>query len=566
VQEIWRFRGFVRLGLQPPGQTGANTYRDPTPPSGFMRPGLTAKLFLAMLAVAVFAVLAMGIAARLSFDRGFLGYLSEQESERMHSTAASLTAAYREHGSWEFLRDNPGAWFALMRSNGGPPGGPFSNQPPGGPRSGPSGNTDLPPPDGQPPSGSPPPMPDGQPPAGNPPPMPAQGGPPSFGNAGPPPSLRNLPQGPMAVSDLTGTNMRFALLDEQEQLLFGNPGIVNAPHTLKLALTVKDRTVGWLLMLPFREVTEMGDVRFQEGQYRATWLIGLAALVLAALLASWLARTLLNPVHRIARATHAMARGDYSSRVETPSHDELGQLARDFNQLAVVLERNESMRREFVADVSHELRTPLSIIRGELEAIEDGVRHFDAEALKSLQMEVGTLSKLIEDLYQLSLADLGTMTYRKTELDIGALLTSTVDVFQERLRKADMALELKLPPAPVIIHADESRLHQLFTNLIENSLRYTNARGRVRIVCAAAGDHGVVDLMDSAPGVDERNLPRLFERFYRVEASRNRASGGAGLGLAICRAIVEAHGGTIAAKASPLGGLWITIRLPLDKT
>jgi two-component system, OmpR family, sensor histidine kinase BaeS len=97
-------------------------------------------------------------------------------------------------------------------------------------------------------------------------------------------------------------------------------------------------------------------------------------------------------------------------------------------------------------------------------------------------------------------------------------------------------------------------------------LRYTNAGGRLRIVCTPAGDHVVVDLMDSAPGVDERNLPRLFERFYRVEASRNRASGGAGLGLAICRAIVDAHGGTITAKASPLGGLWLTIRLPVDKT
>jgi two-component system, OmpR family, sensor histidine kinase BaeS len=530
-----------------------------------MRPGLTAKLFLAMLAVAIFAVLAMGIAARWSFDRGFLGYLSEQETERMQSIAGSLTSAYREHGSWEFLRDNPGAWFAVMRANGVPPDGPFPNQPSAGPGHDP-GDFGMPPPgNGQPPAGNPPPMPDGQPPAGNPPPMPAQGGPPSFGNPGPPPSARNMPQSPLAVSDLTGTNMRFALVDEQEQLLFGNPGIVKAPRTRKLALTVNGRTVGWLLMLPFREVTEMGDVRFQEGQYRASWLIGIAALLLAALLASWLARTLLNPVHRIAKATHAMARGDYSSRVETRAQDELGQLASDFNHLAVVLERNESMRREFVADVSHELRTPLSIIRGELEALEDGVRHFDTEALKSLQMEVGTLSKLIEDLYQLSLADLGTITYRKTELDIGNLLAGTVDVFQERLRKADLRLELSLPPSPVLIHADEGRLHQLFTNLIENSLRYTNAGGRLRIVCTPAGNHVVIDLMDSAPGVDERNLPRLFERFYRVEASRNRASGGAGLGLAICRAIVDAHGGSIVAKASPLGGLWLTLRLPVEK-
>ncbi|MBE1162184.1 sensor histidine kinase efflux regulator BaeS [Dyella acidiphila] len=509
-----------------------------------MRPGLTAKLFLAMLAVAVFAVLAMGVAARLSFDRGFLGYLSEQESARMQSVASSLGAAYKEHGSWQFLRDNPRAWFELMRAFGAP--GPFGNHEPGPPRGGPGSDFDMPPPDNG-----------GEPPPGNPPPLPPHDQPPPFGNAG------HLPSS--GVPDLTGTGTRFALLDEQGQFLFGNPAMAISAHTTKFPVTVNGRTVGTLLMLPFREVSALGDVRFQQGQYRASWLIGIAALVLAGLLAIWLARTLLTPVHRIARATHALARGDYSSRVATQAHDELGQLARDFNRLAVVLERNESMRREFVADVSHELRTPLAIIRGELEALEDGVRHFDGEALKSLQMEVATLSKLIDDLYQLSLADLGTIVYRKIDLDLGKLLSDTIDAFQERFRKAGVLCELKLPATPVVIHADEGRLHQLFTNLIENSLRYTDAGGQLRIVCGRAGEHVSVDLQDSKPGVDAEHLPRLFERFYRVESSRNRISGGAGLGLAICRAIVDAHGGSIEAKASPLGGLWLSIRLPVEQ-
>lgn len=520
-----------------------------------MRPGLTAKLFLAMLAVAVFAVLAMGIAARLSFDRGFLGYLSEQEGERMQSVSASLTAAYREHGSWQFIRDNPHAWFAVMRPSGFP-GGPFPHDAdhfPGGFDHGPPDHFDHAPP------GDP-----GQPPPDAPPPQ-AQDNPSPPDHPGPPPadSPRKIT---LSVSDLTGADLRFTLIDAENRYLFGNPtAAMNSPHTLKTAIVVDGKTVGWLIMLPFRDVTEAGDLRFQQGQYRASWIIGVAALLLAALLAIWLARTLLTPVHRIARATHALAKGDYSSRVTTPSQDELGQLASDFNRLAVTLERNEAMRREFVADVSHELRTPLSVIRGELEALEDGVRRFDGEALRSLQMEVGTLSKLIDDLYQLSLADLGAMVYRKTALDIGKLLADTVEGFQERFRKAGMTLELALPASPVSIQGDESRLHQLFANLIENSLRYTNAGGQLRIRCAASGNEVTIDLMDSAPGVDEVHLSRLFERFYRVEASRNRASGGAGLGLAICRAIVEAHGGAIAAKASPLGGLWLSIHLPWEK-
>jgi two-component system sensor histidine kinase BaeS len=366
------------------------------------------------------------------------------------------------------------------------------------------------------------------------------------------------------MSELTGADFRFALLDAQSQLLFGNAAAVTAAHSLKQAIVVDGRTVGWLMMLPLRDVTEAGDLRFERGQFTAGWIIAGFALVLAALLAVWLARTLLTPVHRIAKATHALAKGDYTSRVETRSRDELGQLARDFNQLAVVLEKNERTRRQFVADVSHELRTPLAIIRGELEALEDGVRRFDKEAIASLQSEVVVLSKLIDDLYQLSLADVGTMIYRKVDVDLRNVLEGVADTFADRFRRAELGLHLSVPDAPVLVHADEGRLQQLFANLFENSARYTDAGGVLRVSCRVMADNAVVDLMDSSPGVEVGNLPRLFERFYRTEASRNRASGGAGLGLAISRAIVEAHGGSIEAHPSPLGGLWLTVRLPLE--
>ena len=526
-----------------------------------MRLGLTAKLFIAMLAVAVFAVLAMGVAARWSFDRGFFGYLAEQENARLDSVAASLTTAYREHGSWDFLRQTPGPWFEVMRPFG-PPHGPGPNgdkRPSFGPPS-------MPPPDnfGQPPpdfSNQPPPDMVGGPPPG----MPGQSPPgQSSPNASPPgqPPTSGQPGASYSISDLTGAGLRFTLLDAQGKYLFGNPHAASGPHTLKRDIVVGGRTVGILTMLSFRQVTEAGDLRFQAGQYRATWMVGMQTLLLAGLLAIWLARTLLNPVHRIAKATHALAKGDYATRVVTRSHDELGQLAHDFNKLALTLERNETMRREFVADVSHELRTPLAIIRGELEALEDGVRQLDAAAIQSLQAEIATLSKLIDDLYQLSLADLGTMTYRKVDVDVGKLLEAVAETFQERLRKAQLTLDLRLPTQPVTILADETRLQQVFNNLLENSVRYTDAGGQLRIGCVADDQGVTVELMDSAPGVDAHSVPRLFDRFYRVEASRNRASGGAGLGLAICRAIVDAHGGSIQAKASPLGGLWLTIHLP----
>jgi len=525
-----------------------------------MRPGLTAKLFLAMLAVALFAVLAMGVASRRSFNQGFLGYLTEQETERMQSVASSLGTAYQKHGSWDFLRNNPRAWMEVMRQ------GHFAGMP--APRNlADPGPPDLAPPDApddQPPPDQGPHGPDQSPPGQSPP----HSGDHPPGNHQPPdrpgpPALDRM-RGPSSVSDLTGADFRFALLDAQHQLLFGNPNAVTAAHALKQAIVVNSRTVGWLTMLPLRDVTETGDRRFQQQQYMVGWIIGFQALVLAALMAVWLARTLLTPVHRIAKATHALARGDYTMRVETRSRDELGQLARDFNQLAVVLDKNERTRRQFVADISHELRTPLAIIRGELEALEDGVRRFDNDAIASLQSEVGLLSKLIDDLYQLSLADVGTMIYRKVAVDLCKQLENVADTFRDRFRRADIDLQLSLPSSPVLVNADEGRLQQLFVNLFENSARYTDAGGVLRVSCRAMADSAVVDLMDSAPGVDVANLPRLFERFYRTEGSRNRASGGAGLGLAISRAIVEAHGGTIDAHPSPLGGLWLTLRLPLE--
>jgi two-component system, OmpR family, sensor histidine kinase BaeS len=237
-------------------------------------------------------------------------------------------------------------------------------------------------------------------------------------------------------------------------------------------------------------------------------------------------------------------------------------LARDFNQLAYTLERNEQMRREFMADVSHELRTPLAVLRGELEAIEDGVRSLDQNAMKSLQGEVSMLSKLVDDLYELSLADVGALTYRKAPCRLNGLLEHSVAMFQERLNARRLRVELELPSQPLELMADADRLQQLFSNLLENAVRYTDPGGLVRISAAVERDELRIEFMDSGPGVSASQLPRLFERFYRGESSRNRESGGAGLGLAICRSIALAHGGSLSADHSPLGGLWLTLRLP----
>lgn len=366
------------------------------------------------------------------------------------------------------------------------------------------------------------------------------------------------------VSDLTGAVFRVALFDAEKNLVSGYQGVIDADEAILRPVVVAGRTVGWLGVIPFQSVSEAGGQRFQAYQLRASLGMGVVSLLLAMLIAWWIARVLLAPVKQVAAATHRLAAGHYSERVSVSANDEVGQLARDFNQLALTLESNERLRREFMADVSHELRTPLAIMRGELEAIEDGVRKLDAHSMQSLQGEVKMLSKLVDDLYELSLADVGALTYRKTPTNMTHLLHDSAAMFHERSQAHELILEVDLPSSSLPVQADDQRLRQLLSNLLENAMRYTDRGGTVRIQARREGHEIRVDIMDSGPGVNSEQLARLFERFYRTEGSRSRDSGGAGLGLAISRSIAQAHGGTLTAAHSPLGGLWLSLLLPAD--
>ncbi len=460
----------------------------------FYRANIRLKLFYAMLALIVVVIAAINGAGHYIFNRDFLGYLNEQAQQRMEDMVPRLEQAYREHGNWEFLRDNPRAWFELMK--------PAIVEHGGAVRA--SGPTFTP-------------------------------------------------------SDLTGATLRFSLLDARRQLVIGYPAV--GPDARLSPLLQDDVIVGWVAQTPFESVIGSIDLRFQQSQFLAQIIIAVVAVMLAAFLVVRISGVLTRPLTRVARATHRLAGGDYAIRVEVESGDEVGMLAQDFNQLAMTLERNEKLRREFMADVSHELRTPLGILNGQLEALEDGVLQPDAQTLRSLKSEVEHLNKLVGDLYDLSLADAGALTYRRTDIDLAPLLRDSAAIYAERFSQRGMTLTCSLPAA-MPVHADAARLQQLFNNLFENSLRYTDSGGRLQVHAQLLQQHWHLVFDDSEPGVPPEVMARLFERFFRVEASRNRASGGAGLGLAICRRIVDAHQGTIGATASPLGGLRVSVVLP----
>jgi two-component system, OmpR family, sensor histidine kinase BaeS len=330
-------------------------------------------------------------------------------------------------------------------------------------------------------------------------------------------------------------------------------------------IIVDGEQVGWLSTPVRRPQFEFADRRFQEDQLRAGWIVALAAIVLSAIVAWFVARGLLTPVKRLAAATRRLAEGEYSTRVPSTSNDEIGRLVDDFNRLGNTLEKNEALRRNFMADASHELRTPIAVLKAELEAIQDGMRAPTPDNIRSLQSEVERLGKLVTDLHDLSLADVGGLAYHFEDLDVAQLLREALDGARERLAARDLTLETKISATPLRVRADPQRIFQLIANLVENSARYTDPGGKVRVTLARDAHYVHLDWEDSAPGVPPEALGRIFERLYRVEGSRSREAGGSGLGLAICQSIAQAHGGAIEAHPSKLGGLWIELRFPNAK-
>ncbi|MFS2224561.1 two-component system sensor histidine kinase BaeS [Pantoea sp. B65] len=377
--------------------------------------------------------------------------------------------------------------------------------------------------------------------------------------------LRSLEQNPDVSKPLPphGWRTQFWIIDQQYNVLSGPRAPVPQDGKRWNITTSNNKVVGWVIGSPPERLTSSADINFDRQQRRTSWLIvGLSTLLAAAV--TWLmSRGLLAPVKRLVEGTHHLAAGDFATRVEVGSRDELGRLAQDFNRLASSLEKNESMRRAFMADISHELRTPLAILRGELEAMQDGVRKLTPDAIASLQAEVVTLTKLVNDLHQLSLSDEGALAYRKASTDVVSLLEVVAGSFRARFASRQLSLTLSLPQQAAFF-GDADRLMQLFSNLLENSLRYTDAGGGLKISLQQQPGKMLLHFDDSAPGVSDEQRQQIFERFFRTEGSRNRASGGSGLGLAICKNIVEAHGGTLSADHSDLGGLRITVALPLD--
>ncbi|MEV6303533.1 ATP-binding protein [Actinoplanes sp. NPDC051861] len=291
-------------------------------------------------------------------------------------------------------------------------------------------------------------------------------------------------------------------------------------------------------------------------------VFGAAALLVAAALGTaWIARRVSRPVRLLTGASLQLAAGRLDVRVPTRGEDELARLSASFNAMAEALQRSEERQRRLVADVAHELRTPLSNLRGYLEGLADGVIEPSPELFASLHEETLLQRRILDDLQVLALAEAGELEYAKVPVDLAELAETAVTAHRAVAAAAGVDLVVDAPE-PVRVEADPDRTRQVLGNLLSNAIRYTDAGGRVEIRVERDSHAAILSVRDSGVGMTTEEVTRVFDRFWRADPARQRATGGSGLGLTIARRIVADHGGTLDATSTPGLGTTFTVRFP----
>jgi signal transduction histidine kinase len=305
--------------------------------------------------------------------------------------------------------------------------------------------------------------------------------------------------------------------------------------------------------------------RLSESINRFLLLGGAVAIVIALILTFVLSRRMSSPIGVLAKAARRLGGGDLSQRVQFQGKGEVGVLAQAFNSMAADLEYAEQLRRNLVADVAHELRTPLSNIQGYLEAIRDRVMKPNATNIRSLNEETALLSRLVDELQELSLAEAGELKLIYHAEDIAKLIKQAVNSWQPQVAAKEISLSLNLPDNLPLVNIDGQRVNEVLYNLLENAVVHTHSGGTINVAVTRQGDWVEVCVSDTGEGIPAEDLPNIFERFYRVDRSRARATGGSGLGLTIAKRWVEAHGGEISVQSELGKGSRFSFTLPISE-
>lgn len=483
---------------------------------------LSTKLFLIFLGVtASMLLMAMGL-ARYSFQQGFIEFVGGMEKVRLQDIAQELVVEYENNEqAWQWLRDEGLHNVLSPRSTRLPKH--LQNRPP-----------KPPPRKGGPPNRGPRPQP-----------------PPHADPSGPnEPGLRKTPA--TAVFDLMG------------DLVSGNDMTLLSETMFKVDLISNGVKIGEIRSWPNVAGSSELSSLFARQQFSSNIMIAAFCLFVAGCISWLLSRKLLIPIHQLRQSISVLHEGKYGQQINSKRTDELGELMLYVDNLSQTLDKNRSAKSRMFADISHELRTPLTVLAGEIDLIKAGIRPFNQENLLSLEQESTRLRHLVDDLYQLSLSDLGGLKYAFKKADIAKTLHSMVTSMRVRAQEKGIQIEEHIKTS-ALINMDEKRIEQLLSNILMNAIAYTDAPGMIKVTLTSAESELSIRIEDSAPGVDETERRKLFEPLYRVDASRSRSESGAGLGLAISKNIVDAHHGTITVCASRLGGLCMTITLPISR-
>jgi two-component system sensor histidine kinase BaeS len=481
---------------------------------------LAHKIFGAFLLTSLMIVALMVGIMRFYVEQNFEEFVNKMELEKLDHIVKILSEEYEKHHSWNSLRENHQLWLEKLRLGEekedfnnleGPPGPPYRQRP--------HDDAYV--------------------------------------------AMQNFRRNPAPPRDPLRIIFRLSLFDTQERLVAGRPSVLSSSkHTLR-EITLDGRNIGWLALEKRDRLSHPLAIAFIKKQTQGFFITGGGILLLAAIVSFLLSKHLLAPIRQLTVGTQALTSLKFDTRIQVHTSDELGQLANDFNLMAQTLEKYELMRKQWISDISHELRTPLSVLRGEIEAMQDGVRQVTEDSLDSLHTEALHLAKIVEDLHELSLADSGSLHLNKKPVHPLRVLKDVLRLFETRLMQSQITVHDELPEEDdFMIQGDRDRLSQLYSNLIENTLRYTDSPGTLLVWRERKGNRVTLYLEDSGPGVPQESLGRLFDRLYRVDASRTRGKGGSGLGLAICKTIAESHGAEISAANGASGGLRIEIGFP----
>jgi two-component system sensor histidine kinase BaeS len=483
------------------------------------------KLFLILFGFSLLLVTFMVLLMQWSIDKGMIDYVNTKEIEILQPVVLQLVEEYESEGNWSSMEGQHDKFRSLITKELRSKEFEFIPKKPPPRHQAPKPNRKT----------------KQRPPRDNRPP---------FADRPPP---RRDDEAYYALFDLTG-----------------NLVVGKSPKNLeynKKAIIVDNKTVGFFAVSKRNELAEGYEVDFINQQHSYLWLIALIALAFVALVTFPLAQHVVKPIRLITQGMHKLTQGDYVQTIDLKRRDELGQLSRDYNELAHTLAENDAARKRWLANISHELRTPVAILRGELEAMLDEVRPLSKDNISSANDEVKHLQRLIDDLHQLTSADIGGMQYHKEQQNLTSLLHGELDKYRAYLSSSNIALITSLIDKTFNIYGDKTRLCQLFENIINNAIKYSKATEfyiSLATEKTITGSNVVITFEDNGVGVDGKHLDHLFEYLYRTDESRNRQYGGAGLGLSICRQIVIAHHGEIYADKADAGGLAIIIKLPIS--